>query len=294
MNKETLQNYNTRLGANNTSLESILETINNLPEAGVSEINLQDKSVDITENGTTTVVADEGYDGLNSVAISTNIGATPEKGFVVTEWDSDGYATKLTTYGFTEIPNYRFAGPNSDPTSSSTPVLSRRLKEITVNEGVTSIGQYAFRYLPIEKINLPNTLVTINRNAFYYDKSLAIKTLPDSVETILAAAFSSNDKLTQMSMRGLKRIGAGGGAEVVFCFGLKAVWVGPNIQELSYYSWSGGVKYIFIDKPRSFVEAMTNYATKWGAPDATLYCNDDEGFMTKEEFDSIDWSNYEY
>ena len=34
MNKETLQNYNTRLGANNTSLESILNTINNLPEAG--------------------------------------------------------------------------------------------------------------------------------------------------------------------------------------------------------------------------------------------------------------------
>lgn len=37
MNKETLQNYNSRLNANNTSLEDILETINNLPEGGTVE-----------------------------------------------------------------------------------------------------------------------------------------------------------------------------------------------------------------------------------------------------------------
>ena len=34
MNKETLQEYNTRLSENNTSLDDILTTINNLPERG--------------------------------------------------------------------------------------------------------------------------------------------------------------------------------------------------------------------------------------------------------------------
>lgn len=34
MNKETLQEYNTRLTENNTSLDDILTTINNLPETG--------------------------------------------------------------------------------------------------------------------------------------------------------------------------------------------------------------------------------------------------------------------
>ena len=34
---------------------------------------LQDKSVEITENGTTNVVADEGYDGLNSVEVNVNV-----------------------------------------------------------------------------------------------------------------------------------------------------------------------------------------------------------------------------
>lgn len=36
MNKETLQEYNTRLAENNTSLDDILTTINNLPDASSS------------------------------------------------------------------------------------------------------------------------------------------------------------------------------------------------------------------------------------------------------------------
>lgn len=34
---------------------------------------LQDKSIEITENGTTNIVADSGYDGLNNVEVTTNI-----------------------------------------------------------------------------------------------------------------------------------------------------------------------------------------------------------------------------
>ena len=72
-NKETLQNYNNILGENNTVLDTILETINSLPEAGSGEPNLQDKSIEITENGTINIVADEGYDGLNNVEIITGV-----------------------------------------------------------------------------------------------------------------------------------------------------------------------------------------------------------------------------
>ena len=38
--------------------------------------NLQDKSIDVTSNGSQTVNADEGYDGLNSVTIKTNVDTT--------------------------------------------------------------------------------------------------------------------------------------------------------------------------------------------------------------------------
>lgn len=67
-NKETLKNLNTRLLNNNTSLKDVLDEVNKLQEA-----NLQDKVVEIAENGTQTIVADEGYDGLNSVEVTTKI-----------------------------------------------------------------------------------------------------------------------------------------------------------------------------------------------------------------------------
>lgn len=75
-NKETLQNYNNRLNANNITLDSILETINALPEA--KEIVLQDKVIEITENGTITIMSDEGYNGLSSIKLTINVegGAT--------------------------------------------------------------------------------------------------------------------------------------------------------------------------------------------------------------------------
>jgi len=41
---------------------------------GGSTPTLQSKSVTITENGTTNVTADEGYDGLSNVGITTNVG----------------------------------------------------------------------------------------------------------------------------------------------------------------------------------------------------------------------------
>ena len=50
-NKETIQSYNTRLEKNNTDLNSILETINNLPEVGSSGITPSGE-IEITENGT--------------------------------------------------------------------------------------------------------------------------------------------------------------------------------------------------------------------------------------------------
>lgn len=71
-NKETLQNYNTRLSSNNDSLDALINVINSLPNASVDPV-LQDKSIEITENGSQMVMADEGYDALNSVEITTKI-----------------------------------------------------------------------------------------------------------------------------------------------------------------------------------------------------------------------------
>lgn len=59
---------------NNIQAGNIKKGVSILEVEGIYEPNLQNKSVEITANGTSTVTADSGYDGLNEVSITTNVG----------------------------------------------------------------------------------------------------------------------------------------------------------------------------------------------------------------------------
>ena len=280
MNKETLQNYNTRLGANNTSLESILNTINNLPEAGVSEINLQDKSVNITENGTTTVVADEGYDGLNSVEVTTSIGGAPEKGIIINEYSSNGYPKKITVVGMTSLPTGAFA-----------------------NKGATSTGFLCDNIMTnYEEVILPQEITSIPQECFYQNKGLKNIT-STNIKSVNGCSFYKCTSLVRISLPNVTWLNgsASNDGGFAYCTGLKAVWIGSTItsdkiNRYTFYNCTSLTK-IFIDLPREVVLAFNNYKYAFmndTSKTGIIVCNDDEGFMTKEEFDAIDWSNYEY
>ena len=57
------------LESNTESLQNILDTVNNLPNAP----SLQSKSVTYTANGTATIMPDESYYGLSSVDVTVNV-----------------------------------------------------------------------------------------------------------------------------------------------------------------------------------------------------------------------------
>lgn len=357
---------------NNMGVEaSDSETFTSLvPKIGkiVTDPILQDKSITITENGTTNILADEGYDGLNNVEVTTNIessggGETPEKGFVIKAWDTSGYPTKMQIIGIDIIPSYAF----SSASSNTKCFVGSKLEEVILPESTTNIQQYAFAYCEnLVNINLTNNLTIIGANAFNTCTNLALTNLPDSLTTIETYTFfncrnlaltslpnslisigsyafntcsnlaltSLPDNLTSIESYAFQRCGnlaltslpdgvksigkntfavctglkqlsfnasisATNASNSAFynCSGLRAVWIGDLISALTQYAFCGcsKLKYIYINKPRTTVESFAGYSYKFinnTSSTIEIICNDDEGFMTKAEFDAIDWVTY--
>lgn len=92
----------------NKNTENLANAITSIPQG--SSPTLQTKSVTITQNGSTSVTPDTGYDGLSSVAITTNVsgggGSVEEKD--VNFYDYDGTLTNSYTktefLALTELP----------------------------------------------------------------------------------------------------------------------------------------------------------------------------------------------
>lgn len=159
MNKEILQNYNTRLDANNTSLDNILNVVNELPE--IVKPKLQDKSVTIIENGTQNIVADDGFDGMNSVAVTTNV--EPDT--------SDATATQNCTI----------------------------LKTVNLPDTVIEIGSNAFdSNTNLEMSELPSGLETLGSYAFQNCQNVTFSKIPEGLKTTQMpnSCFAGCSKIT--------------------------------------------------------------------------------------------------
>lgn len=93
---------------NKMTLEEIPSNMNLIK----TKPNLQDKTIEITENGTTNIKADEGFDGLNNVDITVNVeGGSNEKEYLYLI--KDGVEQTDVTGGYTLKGLYGGTGNNT-------------------------------------------------------------------------------------------------------------------------------------------------------------------------------------
>lgn len=82
------------------------------------EPNLQTKSIEITENGTQTISADNGYDGLSSVSITTNIsgGTTSDKIKMIDgmKLNNNRYVIDYARFDTSELTDFRYMLASTD------------------------------------------------------------------------------------------------------------------------------------------------------------------------------------
>ena len=111
------------------------------------------------------------------------------------EWDLDSAGTlKITGSGAVE--NFESA--------SATPWSGKVIKNVVVSEGITSLGNYAFRnYTKLTSVTLPDSLVTLGVSAFEGCSALKTVTFGTGLRTVKEYAFQDCTALTGVYIRDL-------------------------------------------------------------------------------------------
>ena len=122
-----------------------------------------------------------------------------EKGY--TYWVEDNLTWKLYADGTLTISGTG-AMKDYDYDSNRSPVYRNSdVKKVVIEDGVTSIGSYAFQNCrSLTNITIPNSVTSIENSAFEWCSSLSSVTIPDSVTSIGEVAFYNCSDLTSITI----------------------------------------------------------------------------------------------
>jgi len=109
-------------------------------------------------------------------------------------WTLDDNGT-LTISGTGDMENWGYPNP------SGAPWKSKSIKDIVIENGVTSIGNRAFYDCSsLTSITIPNSVTSIGNDAFEWCSSLTSITIPNSVTSIGNHAFDGCSSLTNITI----------------------------------------------------------------------------------------------
>ena len=134
----------------------------------------------------------------------------------------------------------------------------RSLNNITIPESVTSIGYAAFfGCTELKSITIPEGVTSIGSEAFLDCSSLTSVTIPDSVTSIGSKAFSNCSRLTSITIP--DSISSIGSQVFLDCSSLTSVTIPENFTSISYGMFQSCSSLTSIDIPDS-VTSISKYA----------------------------------
>jgi hypothetical protein len=164
---------------------------------------LEDK--EITENGTYT--ASEGFDGIGQVIVNAKL-PEQEKTIEITE---NGVTEILPDDGYTLSKVTANVNVSSSGENKLAQFVDKSITKVTAEDlqGITKIGEYAFyRYKALETIDIRNNITAIGEYAFYECTALKRIILPSSITRLITYAFFGCSGIQEFIIEGenLRRI----------------------------------------------------------------------------------------
>jgi hypothetical protein len=239
-----------RIQANNAELREAIEMAESLPDAGGggTPTPTQEKTIDITENGTVSVTPDEGY-ALSKVTANVNVEASGGDPKALLDAALDNTLTAI----------------DSDVTSIVAYACRGLSKLKTVNlPNATSIGTYAFYYCTaMTRIDAPK-VTSLGTYAFYNCDKLASVNFPLAT-AVPTQCFNSCSILSKVDFGAAKSIAA---SALVYCELLTtlilrradAICTLANKNALTDTAIENGTGYVYV--PKGLIETYKT-ATNW-------------------------------
>ncbi len=163
---------------------------------------------DIVLRGGATIYAAafENAYNLNSLSIPPSVTKICRNAFLYAETINHVYISDISAWC-----NIEFEAEDSNPLffADNLYLNGELVTEITIPEGVTSIGNYAFEHSNITSISLPSTLISIGAHAFDASTLQSID-IPDEVTSIGEYAFKNCSVMSEATLSSsLEGIGKG-------------------------------------------------------------------------------------
>lgn len=146
---------------------------------GGGSSTLQNKSVEITENGTTSVVADVGYDGLSEVEVTTNVGGGGVEDYISSTGNVSAEGGTLASQLYLKIPAITFTGTSLQYAFNYCTNVTE-IGDITLTSNITSCNSmfnYCTSLLAVPNMTLDKLSSTTNCSSMFVTCT-SLKTLP--------------------------------------------------------------------------------------------------------------------
>ena len=170
-------------------------------------------------------------------------------------WTLDSTGT-LTISGTGEMAYYQ---QDSD-SGSIAPWRQLNVKKVVIEEGVTTIGQYAFYGCEaLESVSLPKSMLYFNNYAFQNCISLKSITIPDKVWSIGQAAFSGCTALTSVTISNASKLQSIADSTFEDCTRLTSVTIPSSATSIGERAFYGCKALTGITIPAS-VTSIGSYA----------------------------------